>query len=232
MSARSPKLNFAASVDHCSTLDRPEQPVDWAKIEAAYGCSVPQSARVEIVEATNKFLQFSAFALAALPLTDALKRVEAMKRCATDLLITICERSESAQVVDGIIEKHTKSLSAGTPYDLLHIADVAGCLIAACEKTKRELVDQPSSGPDADERWRLWVRRITAIAKASKLPRGVRKDRLGNPEWRPSPFVRLVDALQTCLPSAHRRRATSHEALSQAITAARAEYRRPTKSGE
>src|SRR5262245_4912529 len=111
MSRQSSKLNF-------SSLDRSPPRLDlltvnWAKIEVAYDHAIPKAARAEIVDITNKYLEFSAFAHNAVSLPEALERVDALKRCASDLLATVCNRSDpSVSAVDGIIDKHLRTLSA------------------------------------------------------------------------------------------------------------------------
>jgi hypothetical protein len=250
MSRRSSKLNFASLDRSPPRLDL--LTVDWAKIEVAYGHSIPEAARAEIIEITNKFLEFSAFAHTALSLTEALKRVDALKRCASDLLATVCNRSDpSVWAVDGIIDKHLRTLSAnewkGLPQrvpgaglggvdDLAIVADVASYLKAACAKTKQELEERASSGLSEDAHWMHWVRRVIEIAEKHGLPHGVRKDRRKNRSsdphalWKPSPVVRLIKTLQNYMPAQYRKTARD-DALSQAINLARAEYRLLTKSG-
>jgi hypothetical protein len=213
-------LNFAYIDGPPPTVDA--RSIDWNKIEAGYGQSIGPVARVEIVEATNKFLEFSAFALAAPSLSDALKRAEVVKECAADMLNILSDRTELSRMIDGMIERQLKSFSARTKYDLVLIADAASCLIAASEKTRTELKERSLSELRADAHWDLWVRRVTGIAKKHGLPHGIRKDRMGNPGWKASPFVHLIKALQRHLPAAQRRRAATDEGLSQAIVAARA----------
>jgi hypothetical protein len=109
-----------------------------------------------------------------------------------------------------------------------------GCV----RETKGELEERASNGLSEDAHWKLWVRRLTEIAEKYGLPHGVRKDRRkdrsSDPHalWKPSPFVRLIKALQNYLPAQYRKTASdSDDALSQAINLARAEYRLLTKSG-
>ena len=229
------KLNFA-SIDHYPVFDHPARPVDWQRVETVYGSSIPEAARAEIIEITNKFLMFSAFALAAPSLPEALERVDAFNRHAGDLLATACDRSGS-YAEDRLIDKHLQLASAGR-YDLTVAADLASCLKAACANTKRELEKRASNGLSADAHWKLWVRRLIEIVEKYSLPHRVRKDRRkhgsSDPHalWKPSPFVRLIKALQNYLPAQYRKTASdSDDALSQAINLARAEYRLMTKSG-
>jgi hypothetical protein len=133
MPARPLKLNFA-SIDHYPVFDHPARPVDWQRVETVYGSSIPEAARAEIIEITNKFLMFSAFALAAPSLPEALERVDAFNRHAGDLLATACDRSGS-YAEDRLIDKHLR-LASAKRYDLTVVADVASCLKAACAKRK------------------------------------------------------------------------------------------------
>jgi hypothetical protein len=235
MSRPAAKLNVASLDRPPPAIDTPADPVNWVRIEALYGNAIPPSARAQIVQATNKFLEFSAFALAARSISEALNRVDAVKHHAADLMGALCDQPESMVAIDRSIEGHLMRLGAINPQSLASIIDALSCLIAACAKTKQDLTTKKSNGLRVDEHWRHWVRRIGRIAEEHDLPTGVRKDRVGYTAWKPSPFVQLIDALQASVPPKHRRlgraEPATKEPLSQAIVLARNEYKRLTRSG-
>lgn len=209
-------------------LDEPPPIIDcfeWETIEGAYG-AIPENARAEISRDTNRYLELSSFARAALPVAEASDRAKKIRHSAQDLFEKLSIQSDSLWAADRAIGNHLKAFGATKPYalDFDLVADVLSCLIAACAKTESDLSARaPDDGLDADEHWRHWVRKITRIAERYKLPRGVRKDRHGNENWKPSPFVALIEGLQNQkqFPEEHRRQCANYEALSQAIVLAR-----------
>jgi len=231
MPSRQRKINSASLEAPPPVIDAAAQPVEWAKIEDAYGCVIPARARVQMVEVANKYLEFSAFALAARPLSESIDRAQAIKKSAAALLGHLAEQTANDLVADGSIERNLAGLSfPPNRYNLTSAADLLSCLIAACSKAINDLDSGASSGLCKDEHWRLWVRRMTEISEQHSLPTRVRKDRDGNIAWSPSPFVFLICAIQDQFPSEHcrvGRREPASEALSQAIVAARREVRGP-----
>jgi hypothetical protein len=71
------KLNVAFLEGTCPTVN--DQMVNWHAIEQAYGKKIPSAARNEILKATNKFLEFAAFAQAARPVTEVSRHLDALK---------------------------------------------------------------------------------------------------------------------------------------------------------
>jgi hypothetical protein len=213
MSKRTPKLNFAWLNGRPPTVQISDD--DWHQIESAYGRDIPRNVRADIEKATNSFVESSAFAKAAAPASKVSDRVKVLHKRAAELLEILCatadDRNDAAAAAQRLIEKNGCSFSLS--------ADAIGALIAATRKAQQELTSSCSSGLSDTDHWELWVRRVIASAKRGGLPSGVRKDRDGDPSWKPSPFVVLIDALQHRLP--YPRRALSMEALSQAIAQAR-----------
>jgi hypothetical protein len=232
---RAPMLNVAFLGESPPAVSDFLQPSAWQQVEAAYGHEIPASARTEITEATQKLIEFSAFALAAEPISLSLDRAEAIRHGAASLLEVLSSQSDSTQTVDGLIDRQLASLIAA-PHTLGSIGDALSCLIAASERSKKELKHRIPTELRADEHWKHWVRRITCTIEKCALPTKVRKDRNGNPKWKPSPFVLLIDSIQERLPLDYRRtrrkESVSKEPLSQAILSARQEFRRPAKSGK
>jgi hypothetical protein len=146
--------------------------------------------------------------------SDALKRVKAIRKDAASLQERLCQQDET----DRLIERQLRNFM-GDASRLDRLADVVGCLIAACGKVKDDL--EATDALRADEHWNLWVRRIRSIAKSNELPGTVRHDRNGSLNWRPSPFMELIKALQEYLPAYAKRPVWSDEAFSKAINKTR-----------
>jgi hypothetical protein len=97
---------------------------------------------------------------------------------------------------------------------------MASCLLAACRKAAKELEDRKPSGLRKNEHWGLWVYRLRVSMEKHGLPAGIWKDHDGNKDGRPSAFVRLIKALQGCIPFEYRYLARSDKAFSAAISTA------------
>ena len=76
MGRKSAKLNFASLLGPPPTVDG--RNIDWLQIERAYGHALPPPARSQIVDVTNNLLEFSAFALSARPVAEAVERLRAL----------------------------------------------------------------------------------------------------------------------------------------------------------
>jgi hypothetical protein len=116
-------------------------------------------------------------------------------------------------------------MSAERAHTFQGVADMVSCLIAACRKAAAKLEERKSSGFKNREHWQRWVHRVRTTVEKHGLPTGVRKDREGNKDWQASAYVRLIKALQHCIPREYRYRANSDEALSAAISTACREMR-------
>jgi hypothetical protein len=213
MSKRIPRLNTAELGSYpLLTADR-IRPDDWDSIEKRYGYPLSEEIRTQIAEVTDRLIEFSAFADAAASVPDVLKRVKAIRKDAGLLLKRLCQQDET----DRFIERQLR-VFMGDAGSLNRVADVVGCLIAACGKVKDDL--EATDGLRADQHWNLWVRRVKRIVISNGLPGTVRHDRNGSPNWRPSPFTELIKALQEYLPAYAMRPVGSDEAFSKAINMA------------
>jgi hypothetical protein len=223
MARQIPKLNVA-SAEHpaCVQIDSSE----WSRIEDAYGSPISNAVRKEIQSLTNKFPEFGVLELNAPSVADAMHRTRALKKAASGLLQELGKgrTSEAVLEADRTIEKHLRLMGSGSADGFERVADMASCLVAACGKAVNELEDRKSIGLKDREHWQLWVYRLLATLKKHGLPAGIWKAREGTKDW-PSAPVRLIKALQDCIPPEYRYRANSDEALSAAIVKARHEMR-------
>ena len=214
MSKRIPRLNTAELGSYPPLTDDLIRPDDWDRIEKRFGYQLSEKIWARIAEATDRLIQFSAFADAAASVSDALKRVKAIRKDAASLQERLCQQDDT----DRLIERQLRTFM-GDAGRLNRLVDVVGFLIAACGKVKDDL--EATDGLRADEHWNLWVHRIKRIVKSNDLPGTVRHDRNGSPNWRPSPFMELIKALQEYLPAYAKRQVSSDEALSKAINKTR-----------
>jgi hypothetical protein len=171
---------------------------------------------------------------------DALKRAKVLHKRTHDLIVAIDERSLSdvtrEYVDDEIALSH--ALENATKFRKvlgLRVAPLAerkyvieflqdlNRFKSACELTLQELdrASQYNYWPDGAA-WERWVRNLTRIAEASKLPAGARKDVDKNPHGKASPFVELVWALQRFIPAEYVPK-KSKDAVAVAIGRARNE---------
>jgi hypothetical protein len=205
------------------------KPSDWSQIETAYGQPLPDTLRIEIEDLTNKFLEFAVFELAAAPVSDAIDRAETLSKRAAALLKMLYADHDNHAVMkaDLTIEKHLRELSLANPYDLNLIRDMASCLVGACRKAAKDFEDNKPIGLRKWEHWQLWVYRLKMTFEKHGLCATARRDRQGNEDWNPSPFVSFIAALQQCIPSKYRR-ASTPEGLSKDVSLAWKEMRPPS----
>jgi hypothetical protein len=204
---------------------------NWETIEKAYGQTISQSARAEIVSTTIQFLQLAAAEDTPL-MKDALKRITCLRDRAQSFNDVMNERPIGDEirtyVNDRLAETYgllnydqaafpTRNYVARLSLELARFVNV-------CNEELRFL-PQYDYWPDGGA-WEIWVRELTIIFANHKLPTGVRKDVDRQPEDTPSAFVNFVWSIQKFLPK-QRVRAHSTGALATAIHAARNESKPP-----
>ena len=226
MARQIPKLNVAWA-EHPARVRIDSS--EWSRIEDAYGSPIPNALREEIQSLTNRFLEFGVFELTAAPVADAIRRITKLNKAASGLFRELGKsRADDAVIAaDRTIQRHLRRMSAENPHTFESVADMVSYFITACGKAAAELEERKSSGFKDREHWRLWVHRVQMTLKKHGLQAGIRKDREGNTGWQASAFVRLIKALQDCIPPEYRYRANSEEALSAAISKACREMRPP-----
>ena len=117
-------------------------------------------------------------------------------------------------VVNACLNKRTISL----------VPSLAAHSVACAEAAKRLRRDSASSGFREGQAWRLMIRKLLNIAKKSNLPCTVAKPNTRQKtEFRPSPFVKFVKALQDRLPEMHWPPPRTVGALAVAISSVRSD---------
>jgi hypothetical protein len=205
----------------------------WKSIELAYGRSITPEVREQIVLATNRFIQLEKAEEGVETMSDAIKRIDALHKCAKALIAAIDKRpigDTTREYVDDGIALEYSSLETGDFGKRFSTRNYVSCLclelsrfVAACEKTSGQFTDasQNTYWPDGAAR-EIWIRDLTRLLEAHGLPTGVRKD-IERRESLPddaSPFLKFIRALQDCLPNRYQR-TSARGALSEAITKAR-----------
>ena len=112
--------------------------------------------------------------------------------------------------------------------EFLCLEEILGGVIKFSEFARQQIQKpdpkQPNTwrSPSEGEAWNIWVNALTKIMKNNRLPYKVRKDKDKNKNDAQSPFVKLIQELQKCLPKECREFTQSDDyALAQRISRAR-----------
>src|SRR5262245_57966821 len=184
----------------------------WQAIEHAYGRQLNGDVRQQITTVTTQYLKDCVFERTAAPKAMARKRIERIRRGASDLEKVMLGKpfstDEQQQSVhsytDHLIRRHFNDprLAAGWRGD--HFRGVLISLVVACDCALNDL----SAAEYRDgQAWGWWVQELTQIAQEHNLPAGVSTELDRND--RPLPFVRLVQELEHYLPANARSRRRS-----------------------
>ena len=212
------KLNVGLVSDiPCPEVDFDES--KWGSIQRAYGVVLSTELRNNILGILNGYLWQDQAEAYAPYLRDALAAVERIKK-STDFFVESIEAiSDPAgkyalSVVNACLNKRTISL---VPF-------LAAYSVACAGAAKRLRHDSASSGFREVQAWRLMIRKLFNIAKKSNLPCTVAKPNTRQKtEFRPSPFVKFVKALQDQLPEMHWHPPRTVGALAAAISSVRSD---------
>ncbi len=198
---------------------------DWQRIESAYGHAVPTNARERIHEALLEFLRFVESEQVAHPVSEARKRVERVKKAATEFKTAIFEQDvglDARTYANHLIKLHFRDARIRNSRDGLRtVAKLMTSVIVACNRALQDLKHPGNWGPKRGDTWEKLVRDLTAVLKRHRLPTEVRKDSDKTKTGKPSPLVSFMRELQSCLPPEHRRAEHSEIALADAIYRAR-----------
>jgi len=206
----------------------------WKAIETAYGRELSPAVREEMGSATAQYVDFATAEKAAPPSLPARRRIERLRKRAKQLLEELDERNSFAApapelYADELIYFHLyprsnpKALLPGRRHLLLAPSSaeveriVAGCDAALSEMGRTSAPGYWHEGSS----WNSWVVQLTEIAASHGLPVGAAVTVKKAEPDQYSPFIRLVQALQRCLPSDLRRSMLSDDALTEAIKRAR-----------
>jgi hypothetical protein len=196
---------------------------EWQGVESAYGCALHSQTRHAITLETNRFLR-SVAAENTGSMSDALLRASRLRDFARATRDIIEERPTfdiTRQFVDDEIALFGgKNCVRDGSDKLMEFAKACDQALQSMQEYAKNFYWQDGWS------WDEWILILTQILDRQNLPTQVRKDSDKNKTGRPSPFVALVQALQTHIPKDYRR-AAQLSALAQAISKARKKPRDP-----
>ncbi len=193
---------------------------NWRKIEKAYGRSISEHVRKQILGVTTRFLQMASAEKTGL-MADAVERATQLRDHAQSLFAAIDERS-IGDAIREFVDETIADIYGTSNYEQAlptrgYVIQFRGELtrfLTSCELTLREFeaLGQFEYWPDG-RAWEEWVGALARIAASHGLPHRVSKD----PNSRQSPFVALICSLQEHLPSEHARGRQSKGALASVV---------------
>ena len=210
---------------------------DWQRIELAYGHSLSSHIRRKICSATREFLEWAEFEHTARPNSEAVARVQSIKKAVRDFQVAILRcppgiGRDADYFARNLICKYSGLTFTKGRDGLQNLAlDLERRISKGCDFAAVELKRNREHGWRKGDMWDRWVRMVTAALDANQLPTSVRKDTDKIRTDKPSEFVALFRELQACIPAAYRRSqaqfsdSQSNIALSTAIVRARPRHR-------
>jgi hypothetical protein len=217
------KLNVGLASDlPCPEVNLNES--QWDSIQSAYGIVLSTELRNGVLSTLNGYLWQDQAEARAPYLRDASAAVERIKKSTDAFVRSIDDISDPAgkyalAVVNGCVQR-----------TLPLIPSVAAYSVACSEAAKKLHNDSASSGFREGQAWRLMIWRLLDIAEKSDLPCTVAKPNARQKtEFRPSPFVRFVQALQEQLPTVHWDPPRTIAALASAMSSVRSDRAKKIK---
>jgi hypothetical protein len=196
----------------------------WKEIEALVGPISPGT-RDEVIKAIRTYLWTASIALSAGNLDEAAK---VATRFQTDLArvrkaMSMSSTSDAQDLVSVLFARnlhHPLILDDLSPEIKIEIfANLLQAGETACAQTIDELAGDKHAGPPIGRYWEGLMRRLTSIFDRNGLSTGVRKD--DDVTEQQSPFVYVIDLLQSQFDPQYCRATQSLSALSVAISKAR-----------
>ena len=199
---------------------------DWQRIEAAYGHALEISARATILGAVKEYLRDAPFETHAPFLRDAMAWLRELEKAARGLNRAMASETHSSKAdaafyAQRVIERHVRDPSGNESPQWDTLIGNAIAMTAAISLAKREIPKEARIGFVEGESWNAFIRRLTDIVQVFELPYRASKGTDKTPEAEPSPFVRMVRALQLTFPPELRRHNGSYQAAAEAIAKAR-----------
>jgi hypothetical protein len=216
--ARIGTSHFAGSVHYSLTTE------DWRQIEKAYDHKLNPPARTAIVEAVKAYFRDERFERNAPFVRDVMELLDKIGNAAQILNRAVLDDPKSDAggpaiqarlLIEDFLPQppDTERDYCGTLHQ--HVT----ALILAVASAKRELQKSADTGLVEGDAWDTLVCALTEIVDEHGLPRGVSKGLDKTP--RDSPFVQMVESIQSTFPPESRRHYGSYHATAQAISVAR-----------
>jgi hypothetical protein len=209
------KLNFGP-VSNAPYPDVQLDETQWELVERAYGNRLSVELRSRISAILNAYLWQDQSESGAPYLRDAVAAVEHMKTLIDGLI----------SCIEGISDPAGKyALSVITCFARRRLAPQLAAQSVACVKAESKLRrDAEKAGFKEGQAWRLMIWHLLDLAEEMNLPATVGKPNTRQKtEFRPSPFVRFVIALQKLLPGVHWHPPRTIGAVATAISSVRSD---------
>jgi|SRR6266566_3104460 hypothetical protein len=197
----------------------------WDSIQSAYGIALSTELRNSVLGTLNVYLRQDQAEARAPYLRDALAAVERIKE-STDAFVKSIE-----DISDPVGKYALFVVNACVQRTLSLIPSVAAYSVACSEAAKKLHNDSASSGFREGQAWRSMIWELLDIAEKSNLPCTVAKPNARQKtEFRPSHFVRFVQAIQEQLPTVHWDPPRTIGALASAISSVRSHRAKKIRS--
>ena len=212
------RLSVASAIGATPTMTIIAQ--HWRELEQALEKKVPLRLRAEIIGITDNFLSWGVFEHAAVPVTGAERRLEALTKAGNNFLKTLASKDtgDARRLADYLVETHFMHHRFRPRGKVVDFCEVVRSFVEACRKASADLPLQAEWRPG--DCWSDWIVKITAVLKRNGIPTSARKDTDKHP-GKVSAFVMFIERLQRLLPTQYSRATHSRIALAEAITKAR-----------
>jgi hypothetical protein len=203
---------------------------EWRSVERSIGQNLSPEHRQRIFDATQTYVAFRTRELNSLPLRDAFRRVERLKKSAESFCKIVDKRDDGSIAI--VFAHHAIKLQFSDDYlaaqnPVAALSRVVGSFVRACKFALEDLNGHRKlQNPDGTA-WGKWIVELTEIAKDFSLPTGARTD-TDKTKSGSSRFVRFIRELQAQLPKEfqYAKPSVFEVALAKAINRAREKNRR------
>jgi hypothetical protein len=242
---KSRRLRLNISSGSGSDIHFTPEPIDWERIERAYGHSLTPDDREAITALVENYFRWQPSEAKAPYLDDALAYLNRLEKAGQNfwrMLLElshtpmsgtgdhahIAERDSIRRVAVGFVQshvgRHLKQFDYRKQTDWHGLLDIMQACVPAFEATKKYLSEEAARVGFVEGRaWAELVWRLTEFSKQRKLPSGASKR--DDPQ-QAYPFVAFFRELQRTFPVNFHRHEGSNAALAQAITVARHQTKR------
>jgi len=223
---RKPRISRLRSSHFSGNIAYAPSGGDWAKMETDYGRRLTATARAAIVKSVEAYFRDERFEQNAPYHRDALQSIKSVDKAARSLTSTLLAdpRSRTADAAfhgQLAIERFLSSLPLDEQVSLDTIRRHVTALYAAASLAKKEVAKDARRAPKVLSAWQELICSLTQFALAHGMPSSASKGTDKTPSLEPSPFVRMVRALQSTFPPNMQRHNGSYDALAEAISRAK-----------
>jgi hypothetical protein len=210
----------------------------WGDLEHTYDRNLPEEVRKSIISAIHALINDTTIEQNALSTTEANQRIQEICHAAFELKSVLNKRSlpdHHERALSLLLKNELKHL--GPPrLDLSESTMAATRLVTACKRTRAKIAYAP--GIEEGKAWKHFIVVMTNIFEKAtakyktNFPTGASQSRDKCRDDTPSPFVRLICAIQNKLPRKIRRHDLADPlSLAKKINEARRSSRRKPTDG-